>query len=83
MEKVHHFLYASHFLLEIDQKLLEAILSKSIKQAAPRLQRIPIRTFAYHCTVQYIPGSTNQLADCWAQLGGQKEAIKPPKLQVS
>ena len=29
MEKFHHFLYASHFILETDQKPLEAILSKS------------------------------------------------------
>ena len=29
MEKFHHFLYASHFILETDQKLLEAILLKS------------------------------------------------------
>ena len=45
MEKFHHFLYASHFILEMDQKSLEAILSKSIHQAAPRLQRILIKTF--------------------------------------
>ena len=38
MEKFHHFLYASHFILETDQKLLEAILSKSLNQATPRLQ---------------------------------------------
>ena len=37
MEKFHHFLYASHFILETDQKPLEAILSKSINQATPRL----------------------------------------------
>ena len=30
MEKFHHFLYASHFILETDQKPLEVILSKSI-----------------------------------------------------
>ena len=64
MKRFHHFLYASHFLLETDQKLLEAILSKSLNQATPRLQRMFIRTFAYHFTVRYIPGSTNQLADC-------------------
>ena len=64
MEKIHHFLYASHFLLETDQKLLVAILSKSLNQATPRLQRILIRMFAYNFTVKYIPGSTNQLADC-------------------
>ena len=58
MEKFHHFLYASHFILETDQKPLEAILSKSLNQATPRLQWILIRTFAYHFTVRYIPGIT-------------------------
>ena len=51
MEKFHHFLYASHFILETNQKPLEAILSKSINQATPRLQRNLIRTFLYHFTV--------------------------------
>ena len=82
MEKFHHFLYTSHFLLETDQKPLEAILSKSLNQATQRLQRILIRTFAYHFTVKYIPGGTNQLADCLSQLGGQKDTIKLPKLHV-
>ena len=45
MEKSHHFLYASHFILEMDQKPLKAFLSKSINQATHRLQRILIRTF--------------------------------------
>ena len=72
MEKFHHFLYASHFILESDQKLLEAILSKSLNHVSPRLQQILIRTFAYHFTVRYIPGVTNQLADCLSRLDGQK-----------
>ena len=80
MEKFHHFLNASHFILEADQKPLEAILSKSINQATPRLQRILIRTFPYHFIVQYIPGLNNQLADCLSHLGGQKDTIKLPKL---
>ena len=37
MEIFHHFLYANHFILEIDQKPLEAILFKSLNQATPRL----------------------------------------------
>ena len=45
MERFHHFLCASHFILETDQKPLEAILSKSFNQATPNLQRILIRTF--------------------------------------
>ena len=83
MEKFHHFLYASHFILEMDQKPLEAILSKSLNQATPRLQRILIRTFPYNFTMHYIPGVTNQLADCLSQLGDQKETIKLSKLQVN
>ena len=42
MEKYHHFPYGTHFILEADQKLLEAILSKSLTQATPLLQRILI-----------------------------------------
>ena len=82
MEKFHHFLYASHFILETDQKLLEAILSKSLNQATPRIQWILIRTFAYHFTIRYIPGVTNQFTDCLSWLGGQKDSIKLPKLHI-
>ena len=59
MEKFHHFLYTSHFILETEQKPLEVILSKSLNQATPRLQRILIRTFPYNFTMLYIPGVTN------------------------
>ena len=72
MEKFYHFLYASYFLLETDQKLLEAILSKSLNQATPGMQRILTGTFAYLFTVKCILGSTNQLAYCLSHLGGQK-----------
>ena len=70
------------FSLETDQKLLEAILSKSLNQVTPQLQWILIRTFAYHFTVRYIPGITNQLADCLSRFGGQKDTIKLLKLLI-
>ena len=82
MEKFHYFWYACNFILKTDQKPLKAIFSKSLNQATPRLQRILIRTFPYHFTVCYIPGLTNQLADCLSQLGGQKDTIKLPKLHL-
>ena len=83
MEKFHHFLYACHFILETDQKPLEAIFCESLNQAIPRLQRILIRTFPYMFTVRYIPGMTNQLSDCLSHLGDQKDAIKLPKLHMN
>ena len=82
MEKFHHFLYGTHFILEMDQKLLEAILSKSLTQSTPWLQRILIQTFPYHFTVCHIPGPMNQLADCLLRLGNQKDSIKLPKLYI-
>ena len=83
MKKFHHFLYASHFILETDRKPLEAILSKSLNQATPQVQRILIRTFPYMFTVRYIPSTTNQLAHCLSHLGNQKDAIKLPKLHMN
>ena len=38
MEKFHHFLYASHFTLDTNQKLLETILAKSLTEATLQLQ---------------------------------------------
>ena len=34
-------------------------------------------------TVRYIPGTTNQLADCLSHLGDQKDAIKLPKQHMN
>ena len=82
MEKFHHFLYASHFILETDQKPLETILAKSLTEATPQLQGHLIHNFPYDFTVQYIKGSTNQLADCLSRLGCQKDKIQLPKLKI-
>ena len=65
LETFHHFLYSNHFILETDQKPLEAISSKSLNQATPQLQWICIRTFPYQFTVHYIPIPTGQLANCY------------------
>ena len=82
IEKCHHFLYSTHFILEMDQKPLEAILSKSLNQATARLQRILTQTFPYYFTVCHIPGPMNQLADCLSRLGNQNDNIKLPKLYI-
>ena len=80
MEKFYCFLYGNHFILETNQKLLEAILLKSINQATP--QRILFRTFPYHFTVCHILAPNNQLADCLSRLGTQNDSIKLPKLHL-
>ena len=82
MEKFHHFLYATKFVLETDQKPLETILAKSLNAATPRLQRLLIKTFACDFTVKYLPGENNQLADCLSRLGCLQDKIKLPRLKV-
>ena len=83
MEKFHHFLYGNEFTLETDQKPLEVILSKSLNQATPRLQKILTRTFLYHFKIRYIPGATNHVADCLSRLGVQKDSLSLLKLHVN
>ena len=82
VEKFYHFLYANHFILETDLKPLETILSSSLNQITPRLQRILIRTFPYNFTFRYLPGLKNLLADCLLWVGGFQDSIKVPKLSV-
>ena len=82
MEKFHHFLYATKFILEMDQKPLETILAKSLNAATPWLQRLLIKTFTYDFTVKYIPGENNQLADCLSRLGCLQDKIKLPRMKV-
>ena len=82
VEKFHHFLSGCHFILEMDQKPLEAIFSRSLNQATPWLQCILSRTLPYNFTVRHIPGPKNPLADCLSRLGDQKDTIKLPKLHV-
>ena len=64
MEKFHHLLYATKFILEMNQKPLQTILANSLNAAIPWLQGLLIKTFTYDFTVKYIPGENNQLADC-------------------
>ena len=60
----------------------ETILSRSLNQATPRLQRILIRTFPYNINVHYLPGLKNQLSDCLSRVGGLQDSIKLPKLSI-
>ena len=63
-EEIALFLVCNPLHLRNRSEASEGISSKSINQATPRLQEILIRTFPCHFTVHYIPGLTNQLADC-------------------
>ena len=83
METFYHFLYATKFVPETDQKPLETILAKSLNAATPRLQRLLIKTFAYDFTVKYLPGENNQLADCLSKLGCLQDKIRFPRLMTT
>ena len=64
VQKFHHYLYGTSFTLQTDQKPLQAILSKSLVEATPWMQRLLLPTIPYDMAVEYIKGETNFIADC-------------------
>jgi hypothetical protein len=86
MERCHHYLYGRFFYLETDHKPLETILSKSIVEASPRLQRIISRTLPYDFETKYIKGKSNHIADCMSRCLTSTEVghnIDLPKIEVN
>ena len=49
--------------MQSDHKPLEAIMTKPLSQAPPRIQRLLIRLQKYQPTVQYVPGKNMFIAD--------------------
>ena len=70
-------------MLQTDQKPLQAILSKSLVEDTPQMQRLLIPTVPYNMIVEYIKGETNFIADCLSRAPIAKDAIKLPILQVN
>ena len=83
VQKFHHYLYGRPFMLQTDQKPLQAILSKSLVEATPHMQCLLIPTIPYDMTVEYIKGETNFIADCLSRAPVVEDAIKLPILQVN
>ena len=83
VEKFHHYLYGTSFTLQTDQKPLQAILSKSLVEAIPWMQRLLLPTIPYDMAVEYIKGETNFIADCLSRAPVAKYTIKLPILQVN
>ena len=68
-EHWHNFLFGWKFLLRTDHVALQALLSKSGSGHKPvRLYRWAERLHQYNFEVQYIPGSTNHVADMLSRL---------------
>ena len=83
VKKFHHYLYGTSFTLQTDQKPLQAILSKSLVEATPQMQRLLLPTIPYDMAVEYIKGETNFIADCLSRAPVAKDTIKLPILQVN
>ena len=63
----------------------ESAWSYIIEEFEPSNSKITADTdqdFGYHFTVRYIPGVSNQLADCLSGLSCQKDNVKLPKLHI-
>ena len=83
VQKFHHYLYGRPFMLQTDQKPLQAILSKSLVEATPHMQCLLLSTIPYDMTVEYIKGETNFIADCFSRALVLEDTIELPILQVN
>ena len=83
VQKFHHYLYGRPFMPQTDQKLLQAILSKSLVEATPHMQCMLLPTIPYDMTVDYIKGETNFITDCLSRVLVVEDTIKLSILQVN
>ena len=83
VKKCHHYFYRTSFTLQTDQKPLQAILSKSLVEATPKMQRLLLPTIPYDMTVEYTKSETNFIADCLSRAPVAVDTIKLPILQVN
>ena len=62
-ERFNQFIYGKQVTVESDHKPLEAIITKPLSQAPPRIQCLLIRLQKYQPMVQYVPGKFLFIAD--------------------
>ena len=62
-ERFNQFVYGNDIVVQSDHKLLEAIMTKPLSQAPPRIQRLLIKLQKYNLTVQFVPGKLMFIAD--------------------
>ena len=62
-QRFNQFIYGKQVTVESDHKPLEAIITKPLSQAPPRIQRLLIRLQKYQPMVKYVPGKFLFIAD--------------------
>ena len=62
-ERFNQFIYGKQVTVASDHKPLEAIITKPLSQAPPRIQRLLIRLQKYQPMVKYVPGKFLFIAD--------------------
>ena len=78
VQKFHHYLYGTSFMVQADQKPLQTILSKSLVESTPQMQRLLLLAIPYDMTVEYIKGETNLIAGCLSRAPVAEDTIKLP-----
>lgn len=63
LERFNQYTYGNSVLVESDHRPLEAIVTKPLVSAPPRLQRMLFRIQKYNFTVKYVPGKEQIVSD--------------------
>ena len=81
-EKFHEYVYGREFIIQNDHQPLKTILSKTITECPPRIQRFFLRLQKYDFSFEYSPGKTMVVADALsrAYLKDNEPEIELPDL---
>ena len=68
LEHFHYYVYGQHVAAHTDHKPLQAIASKNLANAPPRLACILLCTQKYNFTVEYYPAAEVPIADALSRV---------------
>lgn len=72
LERFHYYAYGRPVNVETDHKPLEAIASKNLVRAPPRIARMLLRIQKYDVKIKYVPGRDIPMADALSRVNPLK-----------
>ena len=80
LSKLHHFLHGAQFVIKTDHQPLKFLLQSPIKNKKIAMWALGIS--GYNCSIQYLPGKDNVLADLLSRVPEGSGKQSPSEAEV-